>query len=287
MPAFGLSVALLTPFKQDGSIDVDRLVAHASDLLSRGVQSITVFGTTGEGASVGASERAAVLTAMRDHGIGADQIILGVCETSVPDALARIAEGVEHGITTILLTPPYFFNGLSDAGLFAWHAQILDGCSTDVKIILYNIPQVTDVPLSAELTSRIVSSFPGRVRAMKDSSGSWDSTTAFLAIPGLTTLVGDERLLHRAMQQGAGGAISGMANLHPERMRRIVDKAEEDPDLSAETTAVVSHPVVPAIKALIARNTGIADWTNARAPLLALGSDESRELLASAALDQN
>ena len=174
-------------------------------------------------------------------------------------------------------------NGLDDDGLFRWHADILANTASEIKIILYNIPQVTGVTLSPALTGRLIENFPGRIRAMKDSSGNWDSAQAFLKVPGLTTLVGDERLLHRAKQLGAGGAISGMANLYPERMRRIVDSAQEDPALSAKTSAVVSYPVIAAIKCLMAHRASTSDWVNIGAPLSPLRESDAAELIAAIA----
>lgn len=286
MAAFGLSVALLTPFHRDGSLDVGRLSAHAAQLLTRGVETITLFGTTGEGASIGAAERVAAIDGLRERGIGGSQTILATFETAIPDVLDLMRQGGEAGVRDFLLTPPFFFKGPDDEGLFAWHAQVLERCDPDACIILYNIPQVTSVPLSPDLTARLVRAFPGRIRAMKDSSGSWDSAQAYLAIPDLTVLVGDERLLHRAMQNGAGGAISGMANIHPERMRRIVDTGHEDRAHSAETDAVVARPVIPALKALLSRQSGVPDWTNIRPPLVALDDASRDALFASATLDR-
>ncbi len=279
MAKFGLSVAILTPFCADGSVDVGRLADHASDLMARGAQSITIFGTTGEGPSIGISERAPVLKALADRGITGEQVIQGVCASAIPDVLAIINIGLEFGVRDVLLAPPFYFTNLDDEGLFEWHAGILAQSPDEVRIILYNIPQVTDVPLSVALTRRLVETFPDRIRAMKDSSGNWDSSMAYLDIAGLTVLVGDERLLARAIQRGAGGSICGMSNLYPEKMRHLIDTGEEDPFITAQTNAVVAHPVVAAIKTLMSRQTNQPDWNRLRPPLSALQNDAMEALI--------
>lgn len=279
MSKFGISVALLTPFGEDGGIDAQRLGAHARGLLDRGADGVTLYGTTGEGASVGMAERAQGIEALLTTGCPADRVTLGVCATSVSDAVAQVTEGMRYGVDQFLLLPPFYFKGTSDDGLFDWHEQVFAQSGPEARFILYHIPQVTGVPLSVGLVGRLAEAFPGSVRAIKDSSGSWDNATALLDLGATTVLVGDERLLHRAVGLGAGGAITGMANLYPERMKRIVDTATEDPALSEEVGRIVSVPVVPALKAVIASRTGDAAWERLRAPLSPLSADERAKVL--------
>ncbi|MEM8849648.1 MAG: dihydrodipicolinate synthase family protein [Pseudomonadota bacterium] len=275
---FGLSTALLTPFRQDGEIDVHRLGAHATTCLDQGADSVTLFGTTGEGASIGLEERRLGIEALLDAGCPPSKIVLGICATSVGDAVRQVAEGQAHGITAFLLLPPFYFRSPSEAGLFNWHAAVLARTDRRARFVLYHIPQVSGVALSPDLVQRITATAPQRVIAVKDSSGNWETAKALLALGAPTVLVGDERLLHRAVALGAGGAISGMANLHPGRLKRIVTTGLEDTALSAEVTRIASVPVIPAIKASLAAQTGDMDWTRLRPPLEPL-SDEARAVL--------
>ena len=275
MERFGVSTALLTPFTSDGSIDRATLGAHARDVLSRGANSVTLFGTTGEGASIARSERADGIAALLSAGCQPDQIVLGICATAVADTVDQVEEGMHHGIRDFLLLPPFYFKGNGDQGLYDWHMQVLDRTDPQARFILYHIPQVTGVGLTVDLVGRLAAAAPGRLIAIKDSSGDWDNAKALLDQGALQVLVGDERVLHKAMALGAGGAITGMANLYPERMKRLVETATEDPALSAEVTRIVSVPVIPALKAIMASRKDRPDWENLRAPLMAL-DDEGR-----------
>jgi 4-hydroxy-tetrahydrodipicolinate synthase len=146
---FGLSVALATPFAEDRSIDLPRLVAHARQSLADGCTSVTVFGTTGEGASLGQNDRQRALGALAGAGIDPrTQLVVGIAASSVEDAIAQGRAGLMLGCPSFLLAPPFYFKGAGDEGLFDWIAAVLTGLGPKASnVILYHIPQVTAVGL--------------------------------------------------------------------------------------------------------------------------------------------
>src|SRR4051812_36465191 len=75
--AFGLSCALTTPFLENGGIDLARMTGHAQNCLREGCGSVTVFGTTGEGASFGVDERVKTLAAFKDAGFDFRRTLIG------------------------------------------------------------------------------------------------------------------------------------------------------------------------------------------------------------------
>lgn len=280
MAEFGISVALLTPFTADGALDLPCMGAHAQGLLRDGADGITLFGTTGEGASVGMEERGVAIDALVAQGLPAGRLTLGICATSVANAAAQVRQGLAAGIRVFLVLPPFYFPNPDQDGLFDWHAALMAATDPAAQFILYHIPQVTGVALSPALVDRLRIAFPARVRAIKDSSADWDTAQSFLALDGLSVLVGDERLLHRAAALGGAGAISGVANLHPARLRHVLTSKTEDAALSREVDAIVAHPVIPALKALLADRTGDAAWARLRPPLHPLAAPERAALLA-------
>lgn len=278
---FGLSVALATPFAEDRSIDLPRLVAHARQSLADGCTSITAFGTTGEGASLGHNERQRALGALVGAGVDPEtQLVVGIAATSVEDAIAQGRAGLMLGCHSFLLAPPFYFKGVQDEGLFDWLAAVLAGLGPKAcNVILYHIPQVTAVGLSIDLIARLRQAFPGQVAGVKDSSGDWSNAEALLRRHGdLHILIGDERLLAGAMAHGASGAISGLANIAPDLMLPLLDGIEES-RVNALVEQVLPYAVTAAIKALIGlrRNDPIA-WSRMRAPLASLGEADVRKL---------
>ena len=278
---FGLSVALATPFTEDRAIDLPRLVAHGRQSLADGCTSLTVFGTTGEGASLGLNERQRALGALVGGGIDpASQLVVGIAASSVEDAIAQGRAGLVLGCPSFLLAPPFYFKGAGDEGLFDWFAAVLMGLGPKASnVILYHIPQVTSVGLSMDLIDRLKKAFPRQVTGVKDSSGDWDNAQALLQRHGeLHILIGDERLLARAMTLGASGAISGLLNIAPDLMQSLLDGIEE-PRVNAIVEQVLPYAVTAAVKALVGlrRNDPVA-WSRMRAPLASLGEADVRKL---------
>ena len=280
---FGLSVALATPFAEDRSVDLPRFVAHGLQSLADGCASLTVFGTTGEGASLGLTERQRALGAMVGAGVDpATQLVTGIAASSVEDAIAQGRAGLMLGCPSFLLAPPFYFKDPGDEGLFDWLAAVLTGLGPKASnVILYHIPQVTSVGLSVALIERLKKAFPHQVKGVKDSSGNWENTRGLLEHHrDLHILIGDERLLAQGMNLGASGTICGLANIAPDLMQRPVNGIEE-PRVAAMVELVLPFAVTAAVKALVGhrRNEPVA-WSRMRAPLRSLGEAECRKLFA-------
>ena len=227
---FGLSVALAMPFEATGPVAFGKLAAHAAWCLGSGCSSVTVFGSTGEGASLGLAERERVLGALASHGIvPSREIVASVVATSVHDAAAQLRQLGEFGCRAGLLLPPFYYAVTDEEGLFRWFASVLERGGTDVgQVILYHIPAVTHVPISPELVGRLRDAFPELIAGVKDSSSDAANTERLLAAHGdLAILVGDERQLSPAVRRGAQGSISGLANVCPAALRTMIDSGRE------------------------------------------------------------
>ena len=190
----------------------------------------------------------------------------------------QVQQGLDFGITQFLLLPPFYFKGVDDAGVFAWHEQLFQAVDPRAKFIVYHIPQITQVPLSFDLVMQLYKTFPERILAIKDSAGQWDNTLPMLESKTLPVLVGDERLLHKAAALGGAGSICGLANLFPRRMRTLYDTQTEDVALSADVDLIVSMPVIPALKHIMALTTGDESWGNLRAPLQPLDAADAAKI---------
>ena len=278
---FGLSAALALPVKTDEAIDLVRLVAHARRCLDRGCSSVTVFGTTGEGASLDMSARAQALGALLGAGLAARQSIVGgAAASTVQDAAAQTRMLMDADCRAVLLAPPFYFKGASDEGLFAWFARVFETLGAKARdVLLYNIPSVTAAALSVDLVGRLRAAFPQVILGVKDSSGDFAYTERLLAAHrDLVILIGDERDLAAGIRSGAQGAISGLANVFPSELAAMIRNGRDDQRISSLVEEVLRHPVVPAVKALIAHQTNDPDWLRVRSPLVALPAATARRL---------
>jgi 4-hydroxy-tetrahydrodipicolinate synthase len=280
---FGLSCALVLPFKNDLTIDHQRLATQARWGLDAGCSSLTVFGTTGEGVSVSLTERGEVLGALLSAGVEPGrQLVGGVSAASIGDAVEQIRILNDAGCRRILLAPPFYFKGVSNEGLYEWFARVSDKVAhRPLSVILYHIPSVTQISLGIDLIGRLKTAYPDLVMGVKDSGGDWAFTEALLASHGdLAILVGDERHLAAGVRLGAKGAISGLANICPAEILPLVQHGKSDSRIAALINEILKYPVTPAVKALLARHRNDAAWFNVRPPLVRLSNQGANELVA-------
>ncbi len=279
---FGLSCAISTPFDAAGHIDIPRLVEHAKDRLARGCDSITLFGTTGEGASVGLSARGSVMDAMIKAGIKPrTQLLSTVVASSIEDATDQAKLALDAGVRGMLLTPPFYFRGISDDAIYAWFGQLFDRLGGSARdMFAYHLPSVTGIPLSIELIGRLKRAFPGVIVGVKDSSAIWSNTEALLKQHSdLMILVGDERDLAKSVRMGGSGSICGVANVAPEILVGAAKHGLEDARIRPVVQAIVAHPVLPGIKALIAHQKRDANWSRMRPPMVDLDAAATSTLV--------
>lgn len=277
---FGLSVALATPFDDVGNIAIDAMIAQARRSLEAGCSSVTLFGTTGEGSSIGTQERERVLDALLASGMSATSIVVGVLVDSAEDAAAQAGHALSKGIRNILLAPPSYFKNVSDDGLFKWFSAVFAILGDKARdIIVYNIPSVTMVPLTVSLIGRLRIAFPKVVVGVKDSSGDWPYTESLLKAHGdLVILVGDERHLAKGVRLGGQGAISGMANFVPGEVKLMAEEGRDDPRIEDFVAELLKYPVTAAVKVMVARLTGDEIWLAVRPPLVSISGEGQNQL---------
>ncbi len=277
---FGLSVALVTPFQSDGHVALEKMLDHARWCLDNGCRGVTLMGTTGEATSISPAERTELLTEFQLVGITREQLITGIFATDVRTAVPQISEAVDRGFSKVLVAPPYYIKPVSDEGVWQWYLQVLTECADDITgCLIYNLPSQTGVTISPALISRLRERFGDLILGVKDSSGDMTSTEAFLKEHrDIAILVGDERQLARSVANGGQGAISGVANLYPGALKKLIDDATANTYIHSLVDELIRYPIVPAIKYLMAIMHNDDSWTNVRAPLVSLSNDEKNRL---------
>ena len=284
-PVRGLWCAMLTPLAPDGGVDHARFAAHARHLFAQGVDGVAPFGTTGEGQSFGMAERAAGLSALLSAGIPANKLVAATGCTALTETIALTRQAVQSHCAACLVLPPFFWKGVSDEGLFAWYARLIESVGDSrLRILLYHIPQVTSVPLSVDLVARLAMAFPGIIDGVKDSSGDWSNTSALLArVPQLAILVGHEPHLPRALRAGGAGTICGVANTYPGLVRALFSptvSAEDEQRIATFIDIAFRQPFLPAFKSIVAARLSDPAWLALSPPFLPLDESQRRTLLA-------
>ena len=289
--AHGIWAPALTPLDRDLDPDPGRFTQHLRWLLDNGCHGAAVFGTTGEATSFSVDERIALLDAALEAGIPAGRLMVGTGCCALTDTVRLTRHAAEAGCAGVLMLPPFYYKGVSDEGLAASYAEVIERVgSSRLAIYLYHFPKLSGVPITAGLVDLLLASHPTVIKGVKDSSGDADSTADFLRrFPQIAIFPGTEALLLSGLKQGAAGSITASANVNAPAIRRVYDAwqggdadeaARLQDRITAHRLALQSHPLVPTLKRLVARAHDDPAWLTLRPPLTPL--DEA----AAAAQDQ-
>jgi 4-hydroxy-tetrahydrodipicolinate synthase len=284
----GLWPALLTPLDERLNIDRAAFTAHARALLDAGCIGVTPFGTTGEGPSFSVAERIAAIDAMVAGGVPAQRILVSTSCAALTDVLELTWHAVDIGAFGCLMLPPFFLKGVSDQGVIDAYRWVLDRIvDTRLRIVLYHIPQVSGVALSHQVIRTLHTLYPQTIIGLKDSGGDRDASVEFAIefMPPLQVWVGHEPDLQSLAAFGSKGAVSGIANILPHLVERLVADSfktgsDDDQQRVLELIAMLGdYGLTAALKGVLAIQHQQRGWLRVRPPLVAL-SDAQFERLA-------
>ena len=226
----GVLAPVITPFSEDLSPDADRLTRQCHWLLSQGV-GLAVFGTNSEANSLSTEEKIHLMDHLVENGVDPARMMPGTGCCALSDSVRLTAHAVKLGCAGVLMLPPFYYKGVSDDGLYANYAEIIQRVGENgLQIYLYHIPPFSNVPLSLELIERLVKDFPDTVVGIKDSSGDWNNTKAMLdeQWDDFRIFVGSESFLLQNMRNGGAGCISATANVNPAKIFSLFSNWQED-----------------------------------------------------------
>ena len=275
---FGLSVAIATPFDKNGKIELDEFEKHVINLLNSNVNSITFFGTTGEGPSISFDEKIKSLDYLLKKNLKLEHVIVSIIVSSFETAKFEVKKYNKLGIRNFLIAPPFFFKEPNQIAIEDWFTNVFSSSGINNNFFLYNIPQITKIKITYELVNNLRKRFGTQIVGVKDSSGDIEQTNRFLKLKDIMIAVGDERLIALAMKSGGAGSICGLSNIYPEILLDIINNKKDNPKILRIVKQILKYPVVPAIKSLISIKTKNKIWLNVRPPLNNL-SDKSLESL--------
>ncbi|MGD0457344.1 MAG: 4-hydroxy-tetrahydrodipicolinate synthase [Terriglobia bacterium] len=214
----GCGTALVTPFRKDGSLDLDALRRLVQFQLRAGIDFLVPCGTTGETPTLEHAEYLAVVRAVVQEVAGRVPVIAGVGGNNTRKVIDLAAEVRGLGVQGILSVAPYY-NKPTQEGLYQ-HFQAMAE-STDLPIIVYNVPARTSSNIEPPTVARL-SKIPNII-GIKEASGSIVQQMEVLAAvpPGFRVLSGDDSFTFPLMALGGVGIISVISNEIPGQMTRL------------------------------------------------------------------
>lgn len=293
-PFRGVLVPALTPFAPDLEPDRATFTAFSGWLLEQGAHGLAVFGTTSEANSLSIGERMSLLEHLVANKVSGGALMLGTGACSIPEAVQLTRGALDVGAGGVLVLPPFYYKNVAEDGVYAYYAEIIERIGRDdLRLFLYHIPQMSGVSITPTLIARLRKAYGDVIAGLKDSSGVWDNVALLLReFPELAIFPSSEKFLLGAQGLGAAGCISATANFQAGNIRKLIDMPDGDDRsrLDAEVgrirSAFEQYPLVPALKAAIARLFCRESWRIVRPPLTGLSADQSARLLNALGLTQ-
>lgn len=215
----GTGVALVTAFKEDGSLDLDAYARHADHVIDSGVEVLVPCGTTGESVTMSPAEQLEVIRTAVQVSAGRAAVMAGAGTNDTRDAMALAVAARDAGADAILSVSPYY-NKPPQQGLYRHFRAVAE--AAEIPLFLYNVPGRTSVNILPETTLRLAEI--SNVAGIKEASGSLEQIATILARrpEDFLVLSGDDELTLPVLALGGDGLVSVMANVAPRETSDMV-----------------------------------------------------------------
>jgi 4-hydroxy-tetrahydrodipicolinate synthase len=242
-------------------------------LAERGCHGALLLGTTGEGPSFFMDERMAIFKAATEvRQLYPDFRLLAGTGTPNLEETIRLSKGAfDLGFEGVVVLPPYFYHQATEDGLVAWfHELIQRAVPQDGYLLGYHFPAQSGVPIPRCVVSRLRQANPARFAGVKDSTGEAEHAMSIGSSldDELVALVGNDSMLSQALDSGASGCITAIANVNSPALRRVWDAHQQGEDSSQEQAEInhkkdilsryVPYPI--SMKLLLAEKFGFPHW---------------------------
>jgi len=216
----GMGVALITPFKEDDSVDYEALGKLVDFQLQNGTDYLVVLGTTAETPTLTEDEKKKIVDLVVTRVRGRVPIVLGVGGNCTRAIVESLKQDSFEGVDAILSVVPYY-NKPSQEGIYQHYKAIAE--ATKIPIVLYNVPGRTGVNMTAATTLRIAREFPN-VIAIKEASGNFTQMDDIIKNKpaNFSVISGDDGVAFPLVTLGAVGVISVIGNAFPREFSRMI-----------------------------------------------------------------
>ncbi|MFH9016184.1 4-hydroxy-tetrahydrodipicolinate synthase [Streptomyces sp. NPDC017943] len=236
--------AMITPFTDVGTLDLDGAQRLAAHLVAHGCDGLVLSGTTGESPTTTDTEKSALITAVREAVGDTASIVAGVGTSDTRHTAELCREAEKAGADGLLVVAPYYSRPPQDA-IEAHFREVAD--STGLPLMLYDIPVRTGVRVEAETLLRLAAH--PRITAVKDCSGDFLAAQKVLARTDLAYYAGCDEHNLALYAVGGTGYVSTVANVLPAHLRAVLDAFDSGDTARAARLQQRATPLIEAIMA--------------------------------------
>ena len=273
----GVYAATLSILNENSSLNVEETIAHAENIINRGLHGVFFFGSTGQSQLISMAEKKELVSKLSLSKLK-NNFFLGTGFNSLKDNLEFIKYSMEYDFNTFLLMPPAYYKGNTEAGVFQFYTKIIENIPK-VKIIIYNFEKLSGFKFELHFLKKLVSTYPKNIIGCKDSTYNLYEEVKikdFLMFPG------DESKLLKGLEIGCSGCISAIANVTHKLAREVFDDFQKNrPQKSNEKLINVRHTfdkynLISGLHSYMALQN--SKFKNILPPLTLLNENDQKEL---------
>jgi len=213
----GIYAAGMSIFNEDLSLNLEKTILHAENIIDQGCHGVAIFGSTGQAQLIPIAEKIKFLNKLSESKYK-KKYIIGTGLNSLGEVINYMKIGLSLGFKDYLIMPPAYYN-YGDDEVFEFYSRIVDSVP-EGKIILYNFEKLCGYKFSLDIVRKLVKKFPEQIIGVKDSSYNlYDN----LKLENFSILPGSESKLLKGLELGCSGIITATCNVTAELSRRVYD----------------------------------------------------------------
>ena len=275
----GTYCATLTPFNEDYSINKKLLLDHCKNLLSKNIEGVAIFGTTGEANSLSINEKIDTINFLIDNKIDTQKLLPGTGLNSIADTVFYTKAIAKMKVRAVLVLPPFYYKNINSDGLVNYFTRVIEGVGDEnLHYLLYHIPQMSGVNIDFHVIEKLIHKFPENVVGIKDSSGDTDNMLKTIKyFSDFCVFSGSDSLALKIVRNGGAGAITATSNISAKLLSFILSNWKKEASINnfAEIqnlqndirAAVFSYEPISTLKAFLSAKNDIPEWNRLIPPL--------------------
>ena len=273
----GIYAAGMSIFNEDLSLNVEKTILHAENIIDHGCHGVAMFGSTGQAQLIPISEKIELLNKLSQSKYK-EKYIIGTGLNSLVEVINYMKLGLSLNFKTFLIMPPAYYK-YGDNEVFEFYSKLVEAVS-DSEIILYNFEKLCGYKFSLDCIKKLVSKCPKQIVGVKDSSYNlYDN----LKLENFSIFPGSETKLLKGLELGCSGIITATCNVTAELSRKVYDdffskKAQtENQKLIDVRTAFDDYNLISGLHSYCAHENKI--YKNILPPLSLLNQKDEKDLM--------
>ena len=273
----GIYAATLSILHEDLSLNIQKTILHAENIINQGCHGVAFFGSTGQAQLIPVSEKINLLNSISTNK-NKDKFIIGTGLNSLVETINLIKVATSLNFKEFLIMPPAYYK-YGDKEVISFYEKIISEVP-DAEIILYNFEKLSGYKFSINCVEELAKKFPKQVIGVKDSSYNLFEN---LKIDNFSVLPGSESKLLKGLELGCDGIITATCNITATLARKVYDDFIQNKDQSANEklckvrTIFDGYNLISAIHSLMAKID--KSYINILPPLSILNNNECQKLI--------